>query len=102
MILTAPPPPSHAYGLLTKLLIPCWYGRGVKSGLVIVVLAAAVAALASTASGAGPFRTAVVADGDSFNQASLAFARVRDAGATVVRINLIWDQVAPNGRKEPA
>ncbi|HEX9415158.1 MAG TPA: LamG domain-containing protein [Gaiellaceae bacterium] len=64
---------------------------------MIVALAAAVAALASTAAGTGPLRTAVVVSDSS----PLSFERIHQSGATVVRINLAWDQVAPNGSRAP-
>jgi hypothetical protein len=73
----------------------------VRKGLFIAIALVAIALPASTAAGGGPLLTAVDADGDAFSgsQSSLAFQRVHDAGANVVRINVIWSQVV--GLRKP-
>jgi hypothetical protein len=73
----------------------------VKKGLFIAIVALAVALPASTAAGGGPLVTAVDADGDAFSnrQAPLAVQRIREAGANVVRINVIWSDVVYNARR---
>jgi hypothetical protein len=47
---------------------------------------------------AGPLRTAVFAGDDS----PLTFQRIRETGATMVRINLVWSDIAPRGSRQPA
>lgn len=71
----------------------------------LAVLAAAFAAAVApcTALGAHPLRTGIVA-GPEFGgrDAGLAFARTRDAGASVVRIALNWSDVAKRRPADPA
>jgi hypothetical protein len=45
-----------------------------------------------------------IADPAAFSDrpASIAFARTRTAGASVAKIVLFWDQVAPRGKQRPA
>ena len=59
-------------------------------------------AFAYPASAAGPLYTALT-DQETFSgpEAELAFSRVRASGATMVRLTLHWDAVAPRGPVEP-
>ena len=100
MILTPSAGPPASYPILTDLLTDRAEHdatvESVKKGLFIAIALAAIALPASTAAGGGPLLTAVDADGDAFSgpQTSLAFQRVHEAGANVVRINVIWSKVA--------
>ena len=89
--------PFDAYGLLTDLRESAATVENVKKGLFVAILVA-IALPASTATGSGPLVTAVDADGDAFNgtQMPLAFQRVREAGANVVRINVVWSNTVSN------
>jgi hypothetical protein len=68
----------------------------------VVCLLALVVSDASAAAPGGPFATAVY-DPASFSaqRAPAAFRRVSQAGATYVRLSLVWYNVAPNARTKP-
>jgi hypothetical protein len=87
MILTAPTLPAHAYRLLTNERLAVATVESVKRAVIAVFLAAAAPSVAT----AGPLRTAVFAS----DGAPLTLERIHNAGATVVRINLAWAEVAP-------
>jgi hypothetical protein len=94
MILTAPRLPAHPYRLLTNERLAAATVASVKRAVIAVFLAAG--ALPSLAA-AGPIQTAIYSPGND----PLAFERVHDAGATIVRINVSWAQVSPGGRRRP-
>jgi hypothetical protein len=74
----------------------------VKRALFAAVLLCTLAA-ASTAAAGGPLITAVDSDLDAFAgaQRPLAFQLVHQAGATSVRINVVWRQVVLAGSHKP-
>lgn len=70
-------------------------------------LAVAVCVILGAPAGAGasrPLRTAIASSaGGSFGaDTALAYSRIRDAGATAIRLGLSWQQVAPEGAAKPA
>lgn len=60
----------------------------------------ALAAVASTATAAGPLRTAVVEPSDfALSDADTIYSRIRGAGATLVRTTLSWYAIAPRDKR---
>lgn len=74
--------------------------------LTLSVAAGAVALLWAVPLSSGAGRPLVTAINDDQSYASpdaaLAFDRTQKAGATLVRLNVRWDDVAPSGKKKPA
>ena len=69
--------------------------RGVIA-LLAVLLGAAFLTFSPSALGAGRLETGVLASGSFYGRdADLAFQRTRNAGATVVRLDVSWREVAP-------
>src|SRR5215217_2945111 len=91
MILTSIRASAGPYGLLT----PRWYRRFAVRPLLATLFV--LAALPATTA-AAPLRTAVVADTDD----PLAFQRIHQAGATMVRLNLSWAAVTQWRPADPA
>jgi hypothetical protein len=74
--------------------------RGLRrAALLALLVALAVAAPASAADPLRPLQTAIV-DPDAFSgpDADLELGRAADAGASVIKVPLFWDSVAPSTR----
>src|SRR5215203_4170442 len=71
--------------------------RGLLAAAAAVIVGVG-AGLASTASAAGPLRTAVVEPSDfSLSDSDTVYSRIRGAGATLVRTTMSWYSIAPKG-----
>ena len=68
-----------------------------------LLICLATSLLAATPAHARGLETAIVAGGPFYSaQADLAFERARGSGATTIRIQLSWREIAPDGASKPA